>query len=79
VWQKGSRKCSMLIGGSYTNRRGESMKKTDLIEFLEFRSKFTNREWNEINRCVEFREREKAAQTKLDDLDKKIILERIRF
>ena len=58
---------------------GESMKKTDLIEFLEFRSKFTNREWNEINRCVEFREREKAAQTKLDDLDKKIILERIRF
>ena len=55
------------------------MKKTDLIEFLEFRSKFKNREWNEINRCVEFREREKAAQTKLDDLDKKIILERIRF
>lgn len=31
----------------------------------------------EKNRCVEFREREKAVQTKLDDLDKKIILERL--
>lgn len=31
----------------------------------------------EKNRSIEFLDREKAVQTKLDDLDKKIILERI--
>lgn len=32
---------------------------------------------NRKNRSIEFLDREKAVQTKLDDLDKKIILERL--
>ncbi len=46
-------------------------------QFLEFRKKFTKREWNELNRAVEVRLNEKADQLELDDLDLKVITERL--
>lgn len=42
-------------------------------KFLEFRKTFTKREWIELNRLVQHRLEEKAAQLELDDLDVRII------
>ena len=52
------------------------MKET-IKEFLKFRSRFTKREWFEINQAVEARLNEKADQLKLDDLDLEIISKRL--
>lgn len=38
-------------------------------QFLEFRKKFTKREWFELNRAVEAQSSKKADQIILDDLD----------
>ena len=38
-------------------------------QFLEFREKFTKREWFELNRAVEAQLSKKADQIILDDLD----------
>jgi len=38
-------------------------------QFLEFRKKFTKREWFELNRAVEAQLTKKADQIILDDLD----------
>lgn len=38
-------------------------------QFLEFRKKFTKREWFELNRAVEAQLSKKADQIILDDLD----------
>ena len=38
-------------------------------QFLEFRKKFTKREWFELNRAVEAQLNKKADQIILDDLD----------
>lgn len=46
-------------------------------EFLKFRSRFTIREWFEINQAVEARLNQKADQLKLDDLDLEIISKRL--
>lgn len=48
------------------------MKET-IKEFLEFRSKFSVREWFEINQAVEARLNQKVAQLKMDDSDVEII------
>lgn len=48
-----------------------------LNEFLKFRSKFTKREWYEINQVINERLNQKADQLKLDDLDLKIISKRL--
>lgn len=53
------------------------MKKEDLINFLNFRKKFSKREWSEINKIVADREREKADKLELDDFDVEVILEKI--
>lgn len=53
------------------------MKKEDLISFLNFRKKFSKREWSEINKIVADREREKADKLELDDFDIEVILEKI--
>ena len=52
------------------------MKET-INEFLKFRSRFTKREWFEINQVVEARLNEKADQLKLDDSDVEIISKRL--
>lgn len=52
------------------------MKET-VNEFLKFRSRFTKREWIEINQVVEARLNEKADQLKLDDSDVEIISKRL--
>ena len=52
------------------------MKET-IKEFLEFRSKFSVREWFEINQAIEARLNQKVAQLKLDDLDLEIISKRL--
>ena len=44
-------------------------KKTAIKKFLEFRSKFTKREWYELNQAIDERLNQKADQLKLDDLD----------
>lgn len=46
-------------------------------EFLEFRSKFTKREWIEINHVIDSRLNEKADQLKLDGSDLEIISSRL--
>lgn len=38
-------------------------------QFLEFRKKFTKREWFELNRAVEAQLSKKSDQIILDDLD----------
>ncbi|MGQ7392148.1 hypothetical protein [Streptococcus suis] len=49
----------------------------DVQQFLEFRKKFTKREWHELNHAVEVRLNEKADQLELDDFDLKVITERL--
>ena len=44
-------------------------KQTTIKEFLEFRSKFTKREWHELNQAVDERLNQKADQLELDDSD----------
>ena len=44
-------------------------KKTAIKEFLNFRSRFTKREWHELNQAVDERLNQKADQLKLDDSD----------
>ena len=51
--------------------------KEKLNEFLKFRSRFTKREWCEINQAVEARLNQKADQLKLDDSDVEIISKRL--
>ena len=48
-------------------------KQTTIKEFLEFRSKFTKREWHELNQVVDERLNQKADQLKLDDSDLVVI------
>lgn len=53
------------------------MKKEDLVSFLNFRKKFSKREWSEINKIVADREREKADKLELNNFDIAVILEKI--
>ena len=55
------------------------MKEADVVAFLNFRRKFSTREWHELNRAVEAREMEKADKIELDDLDLEIILWKLDF
>lgn len=52
------------------------MKET-IKEFLKFRSRFTVREWFEINQAIEARLNQKVAQLKMDDSDVEIISKRL--
>lgn len=45
------------------------MKIEDIKQFLEFRQKFTKREWHEINEAVRLQENKRADQIVLDDSD----------
>lgn len=54
------------------------MKKEDIKKFLEFRKKFTKREWFEINKVVADQENKRADQITLDDSDIKAIHDRLR-
>lgn len=45
------------------------MKAEDIKKFLEFRKKFTKREWFEINKAVDDQENKRADQIILDDSD----------
>lgn len=53
------------------------MKAEDIKKFLEFRKKFTKREWFEINKAVDDQENKRADQIILDDSDVNEILDRI--
>ena len=44
-------------------------KKTAIKEFLNFRRRFTKREWHELNQAIDERLNQKADQLKLDDSD----------
>ena len=44
---------------------------------MKFRSRFTVREWIEINQTIDARLRQKADQLKLDDSDLEIISKRL--
>ncbi|NQP30733.1 hypothetical protein HO924_00655 [Streptococcus suis] len=55
----------------------ENIMSKDVQQFLEFRKKFTKREWHELNRAVEVRLNEKADQLELDDFDLKVVTERL--
>ena len=46
-------------------------------EFLKFRKQFTKREWIELNQAIDMRLNAKADQLELDDLDIKIITEKL--
>ena len=45
------------------------MKTEDIKQFLEFRQKFTKREWHELNEAVRLQENKRADQIVLDDSD----------
>lgn len=49
------------------------MKKQDVKDFLNFRKKFTSREWDELNQAVMYRHNEKAAKLEFDDFDIEVI------
>ena len=53
-------------------------KATTIKEFLEFRNKFTKREWQELNQAVDERLKQKADQLKLDDLDLVAISDKLK-
>lgn len=53
------------------------MKIEDIKQFLEFRKRFSKREWHEINEAVRLQENKRADQIVLDDSDIKHILVRI--
>lgn len=53
------------------------MKAEDIKKFLEFRKKFTKREWFEINKAVADQENKRADQIILDDSDVNEIVDRI--
>ena len=48
-------------------------KQTTIKDFLEFRSKFTKREWHELNQAIDERLKQKADQLELDDSDLVVI------
>lgn len=53
------------------------MKAEDIKKFLEFRKKFTKREWFEINKAVSDQENKRADQIILDDSDVNQIIDKI--
>lgn len=53
------------------------MKVEDIKKFLEFRKKFTKREWFEINKAVDDQENKRADQIILDDSDVEQIFNKI--
>lgn len=53
-------------------------KKATIKKFLEFRSKFTKREWHELNQAVDERLNQKADQLKLDDSDLVVISDKLK-
>ncbi len=53
------------------------MKKKDILDFLNFRQKFTFLEWFELNEAISEREKEKAAKLKLDDFDVSLIVNKL--
>ena len=58
-------------------KEDEGMKET-INEFLKFRSRFTKREWIEINQVIDSRLNEKVDQLMLDDSDVEIISSRLK-
>lgn len=60
-------------------RKGEIEmdKKTTIKKLLEFRSKFTKREWHELNQAIDERLKQKADQLELDDSDLVIISDKL--
>ena len=53
-------------------------KQKTIKEFLKFRSKFTKREWNELNQAIDERLNQKADQLKLDDSDLVVISDKLK-
>ena len=53
-------------------------KETTIKEFLEFRSKFTKREWHELNQAIDERLKQKADQLTLDDSDLVVISDKLK-
>lgn len=49
--------------------------KDTIKQFLEFRKKFTKRQWVDLETAINARFSEKADQLKLDDFDLKVVTE----
>lgn len=59
-------------------RKGENMQET-IKQYLEFRKRFTKREWFELNKNIEAQFAKKADQLKLDDSDLEEIVANYSF
>lgn len=69
----------MLKKDKHNQKGGIGMdKKTAIKEFLKFRSKFTKREWHELNQAIDERLNQKADQLKLDDSDLVVISDKLK-
>lgn len=53
------------------------MSKSDIKEFLNFRKKFSKKEWFDINKAVSDQENKRADQIMLDDSDIDQVLNKI--
>lgn len=60
------------FNGEETNLTKETIKR-----FLEFRKKFTKRQWTDLETAINARFSKKADQLKLDDFDLKVVAERL--
>lgn len=53
------------------------MEKKDILDFLNFRNKFSHLEWHELCKAIEFQEKKRAEQIVLSDSDVSEIIYRL--
>lgn len=66
-----------LLKNEKLKREKKDLEKETIKRFLEFRKKFTKRQWADLETAINARFSEKAGQLKLDDFDLKAITERL--
>lgn len=66
-----------LLKSEKLKREKKDLEKKTIKQFLEFRKKFTKRQWADLETAINARFSEKADQLKLDDFDLKAITERL--
>ena len=64
-----------LLKNEKLKREKKDLEKETIKQFLEFRNKFTKRQWADLETAINARFSEKADQLKLDDFDLKAITE----
>lgn len=66
-----------LLKNEKLKREKKDLEKETIKQFLEFRKKFTKRQWADLETAINARLNEKADQLKLDDFDLKVVAERL--